>query len=330
MAPEPLLRPAGREPLRLNRTTLVALLPCLAVWAAVAVAVHPYLPPTPDRDPIMPRVFAGIIGMVAGLGQHPFFSMLFGHNRGPRSRKAILARARHDAPPEDGQLMVATGVVRCEQPLTSPLGGIPCAAYVYRMFVRTVIGVNKSRETPVYWGYGSQPFSIEAPSRRYPIPDVPLLGDKPTVPDDDGVAARARNYFRSTGWETIEYPKLEVSDPNFLAALDMSTTGSRRDFGLDTTIAPDVALLRFEETVLPIGATVSAIGHWSAARGALVRPPDSPAGLVTVVTGGPEALDGRPDMPEPIGQDVAGAIIAIVLAIGLFFLARVILPTVRP
>ena len=101
-----------------------------------------------------------------------------------------------------------------------------------------------------------------------------LLGDKPTLLDDDAVATRARNYFRSTGWETIEYPKLEVTDGSFLSVVDHSTTGSRRDFGLDNTVAPDVALLRFEEKVLPIGATVSAIGHWSAALGArsCVRP----------------------------------------------------------
>jgi hypothetical protein len=331
MAPPPLLRPDHRRaPVRLNRAIYLALLPCLALSAVVAFAVYPYLPPTPDRDPTFPRVFAGVIGMIAGLGQHRLFAMIFGDGRGPRSRRAIVDRAMTDAPPVDGQLMVATGVVHCEQALTSPLGGIPCAAYVYRMFTRTVIGVNKRRETPVYWGYGAQPFSIDAPSRKYPILHVALLGDAPTLLDDDATATRARNYFRSTGWETIEYPKLEVTDADFVGILDMSTTGSRRDFGLDNTVAPDVALLRFEEKVLPIGATVSAIGHWSAALGAIVRPPDSPVGLVTVVRGGPEALDGRPDMPPAEPQPVSSAILAIVLAVGAFFLARVILPTLRP
>ena len=88
-------------------------------------------------------------------------------------------------------------------------------------------------------------------------------------------------------------------------------------------------MLRLEEKVLPIGATVSAIGHWSAARGALVRPPESTVGLATVVTGGPEALDGRPDMPEADPQPVSSSIIALVLAAGAFFLARLILPNVR-
>jgi hypothetical protein len=37
--------------------------------------------------------------------------MLFGDGRGPRSREAIVDRATADAPPVDGQVMVATGVV---------------------------------------------------------------------------------------------------------------------------------------------------------------------------------------------------------------------------
>jgi hypothetical protein len=61
------------------------------------------------------------------------------------------------------------------------------------MFTRTVIGVDNRRETPVYWGYGTPPFSIDAPSRRYPILHVALLGDEPTLIDGDAVATRARN-----------------------------------------------------------------------------------------------------------------------------------------
>jgi hypothetical protein len=332
MPPKPLLRPTGgrRDPLRVNRAIYLALVPCVALGAAVAVAVLPYLPPAPDGDSTMPRVFAGIIGMIAGLGQHRTFAWLFGHGRGPRSRRAIVARARSDAPPEDGQLMVATGTVRCERPLTSPLGGVPCAAYHYRMFTRQVLGIGRARETPVYWGYGARPFTIDAPSRRYPVPDVALLGDRPTRLEGDAAATRARDYFRSTGWQTVEYPALEVTDVDFLSVLDESTTGSRRDFALDNTRAPDVALLRLEETVITVGATVSALGQWSAARGALVRPSDSPVGLATVVTGGPEALDGKPDMPEAEPQPVSSSAIAAILAVGAFYLARVILPTVRP
>jgi hypothetical protein len=107
---------------------------------------------------------------------------LLGHGRGPRSRKALLARAH-------------------------------------------------SNTAPIYWGYAAQPFSIESPTRSYPIPDV-------------------------TGWETVAYPTLDVQDPKFHRFVDTSTTGSRRDFGLDSDAAPDVVTLRYEERVIAIGGTV--------------------------------------------------------------------------
>ncbi len=331
MSPEPLLRPVGQEEqrLRVNRSIWLALLPCLAVWAAISVAVYPYMPPTPSGSPTMPRVFAGVIGMVVGLGLHRFFSMLLGHGRGPRSRKALLARAHSNAAPEDGQMMVATGVVRCERPLISPLGGVPCAAYDYRMFVRSMEGTTKVSDRPIYWGYAAQPFSIESPTRSYPIPDVTLIGDRPMLLDGEAVTMRARNYYRSTGWETVDYPKLDVQDPKFHRFVDTSTTGSRRDFGLDNDVAPDVAALRYEERVIAIGGTVSAIGQWSAARSAMVRWRDSSVGLVEVFEGGPEALDGHLDMPEATNQSLTGAVISLAFAVGVFYLARIILPNIR-
>ena len=121
-----------------------------------------------------------------------------------------------------------------------------------------------------------------------------------------------------------------MQDPEFHRFVDTSTTGSRRDFGLDNDVAPDVAALRYEERVIPIGGTVSAIGQWSAARSAMVRWRDSSVGLVEVFEGGPEALDGHLDMPEATSQSLTSAIISITFAVGVFFLARVILPNLRP
>jgi hypothetical protein len=331
MSPEPLLRPVGQEEqrLRVNRAIWLAVLPCLVVWAAISVAVYPYLPPRPNGEPNTARIMAGVIGMIGGFGLHRFFSMVFGHGRGPRSRKALLARAHSNAAPEDGQMIIATGVVRCDRPLISPLGGVPCAAYDYRMFVRSMEGTTKVRDRPIYWGYAAQPFSIESPTRSYPIPDVTLIGDRPLLLDGPEVSLRARNYFRSTGWETVDFPKLDVQDPHFHRFVDTSTTGSRRDFGLDNDVAPDVMTLRYDERVIPIGATVSAIGQWSTARSAMVRWRDSSVGLIEVFEGGPEALDGHLDMPEATSQSLASAIISFVFAAGAFYLARLILPNLK-
>ena len=327
--PQPLQRPAGPEKPTFSRSTALGCLASIAVCVVVGVAVYPYMPATEGGHPTMPRVFAGIIGMVGGLGLHSLFSVVMGHGRGAGSRKALLARALSDGPPADGQLIVATGVVHADRPLTSPLGGVSCAAYDYRMFTRSREGTKHQKDRPVYWGYAAQPFSIDSASRRYPVSGVPLTGDKATPLSGDAVVKRARDYVRSTGWETVEFAMLDVLDAAFHRLKDTSTTGTRRDFGLANDAAPDVVLLRFEETALPIGATVSALGQWSASRGAIIPRPDSPVSLVIVVAGGPEALDGQPGMPQSTTSYVIGAIVAIALSVGLFYLARIILPTVE-
>ena len=75
--------------------------------------------------------------------------------------------------------------------------------------------------------------------------------------------------------------------------------------------------------MLPIGATVSAFGAWSAARGAIVAPPSPlPGSHVVVASGGPEALDGQPGVPQSTPSYIVGAIVLLGLAAGLFWFGR--------
>ena len=105
-------------------------------------------------------------------------------------------------------------------------------------------------------------------------------------------------------------------------------TGTRKDFAADAD-APDVALLQLEETVLPIGETVSAFGSWSAARGAIVAPPSPlPGSHVVVARGGPEALDGQAGVPQSTTSYIVGAIVLLALAAGLFWFGQLLIPTV--
>jgi len=300
----------------------------ITLCIVIGVAVRQYLPASADRNPAVPWVFAGFIGMLGGVGVYGLVWILVGPGRGPRSRRALLARARSDAPPEDGQLIVVTGVVRADRPLVSPLGGVPCAAYDYEMSTGakpTIVS-----HPLVYWGYAAQPFSIDTPSRSYPVWGVPMRDcGEVTKLSGTAVVKRARDYVRSTAWETVEFARLGMLDVGGQRLLDDSTTGTRRDFAANIDDPPDVATLRLEETLLPIGATVSALGQWSATHGAIVRPSESPNLLVSVVPGGPEALDGQPLMPESIKDYVAKAIVAIVAAVGTFYFAQLVLPALR-
>jgi hypothetical protein len=326
--PHPLGRPgvaARQSPLSLAAGCLGIVAACVAVGAAAA---H-YLPLPPTGDPTVPRIFAVLVGALGGLGLSSVWSIAAGHGRGAGTRSALYARARTDAPPEDGQPIVATGVVRADRPLTSPIGGVACAAYDFVMFDPARTGDDDGRR-PVYWGYASEPFAIDGRSRRYGVAGAPLFSWKASHLDDAASRARARAYVRSTGWETVESGMPFSLDTVFQRAGAGTAPSGRRDFGLAYDTAPDVALLTLEEHVLPVGAQVSAFGTWSSAQGAIVAPPSPlPASFVVVARGGPESLDGAPGVPQSTVAYVATAIVLLALAAGLFYLATLIIPAVR-
>jgi hypothetical protein len=182
----------------------------------------------------------------------------------------------------------------------------------------------------VYWGYAVQPFAIDSRSRSYPIAGTLLPGEKTVRLTGDAAVKRARDFVRSTGWETVEYRMLGALDTVFQRVSESSTSGVRRDFAVQNDAAPDVSILQLEESVLPLGATVSAFGAWSGALGAIVAPPSPlPASFVVVAEGGPEALDGKPGVPTSTTGYVVGAFVMTALAGGLFWLATKILPTIK-
>ena len=314
-----------------SRQSPAALAPgCLAIVAVCVglgfAALH-YLPLPPSGDPVVTRIFAAAIGLVGGLGLSSTWSILTGKAGGPNGRASLFARARNDGPPQDDHLIVATGVVRSDRPLTSPIGGVACAAYDYVMFTEGT-SRGKPTRTPVYWGYAGDPFFVDSRARRYPVSGQPLLGWKPSRLDDAASRARARDYVRATGWETVQFGSLGALDTVFQRAGLGAIAHGRKDYGLAYDTAPDVAVLTLEERVLPIGAQVSAFGTWTG--GTIVATPSPlPAPFVVVAQGGPESLDGQPGVPHSMLANVVGAIVMLGVAAGLFWFATVIIPTVR-
>lgn len=326
--PNPLLRAPTGQKAAGAASMATGCLGIVALCGGVGCAALHYLPLAPSGDPTMTRIFAALVACFGGLGLSSAWHLVMGPGRGGGTRGPLHARARSDSPPEDGQPIIATGAVRSASPLTSPIGGVACAAYDYRMFRRTGTG-SKTNEVPVYWGYAAQPFTIDSRSRSYSVAGTGLHTEKATPLGGDGVVARARQYIRSTGWETVEYRMLGALDTVRQRLEDDSVTGTRKDFAADTD-APDVALLQLEETVLPIGETVSAFGTWSAARGAIVAPPSPlPGSHVVVARGGPEALDGQPGVPQSTASYIIGAIVLLALAAGLFWFGTLVIPTVQ-
>jgi hypothetical protein len=328
VAPNPLLRPQSDLP---ASTALVpGCLTVIAACAVVGIAVLQVMPTAPSGSPMPPRLFAAAIGLFGGLGLQSFYHLARGFGRGKNSRAAILARAGRNTPPVNGEPIIATGVIRADRPLTSPLGGVPCVAYDYRMYTLRGVSSKGPNQVPVYWGYAAQPFAIDAPSISYPVASVPLPPDTATKLSGDDVLKRARSYVRSTGWETIEFGMLGTLDTVFQRVGDDTRSGTRRDFALANEDAPDVAALILEETVLPVGATASAFGRWSTRLGAIIAPEGLPnTSHVIVALGGPEQLGGQPGVPHSTASYVVTAFALTAVAIGVFFLARIAIPTMH-
>jgi hypothetical protein len=327
--PESLHRPATPEKASFSLADGIGCLATLALCAGIAVGAHASLPPAGDGGPVVPWVFAAVVGTLAGFGIYSLVSVALGFGRGAGGRSALHARARSDGPVDDGQPIIATGTVRADRPLTSPLGGVACAAYDYRMFVHTRNSKGTRDETPVYWGYAVQPFAIDGRARSYPVAGTLLPVERTESLSGEAAVKRARDYVRATGWETVEYRMLGVLDTVLQRVRESATTGLRRDFAVPNDSAPDVALLQLEESVLPIGAAVSAFGTWSGSQGAIVAPPSPlPGSFVVLAEGGPEALDGKPGVPTSTTGYVVGAIVMTALAGGVFWIATKILPTV--
>ena len=162
----------------------------------------------------------------------------------------------------------------------------------------------------MYWGYAAQPFAIDSPSRRYPVSGAPLPGDKSTPLTGDAVVKRARELRAIDRLGDGRVPDARARSTRVLQRVrENATTGSAAISPSPNDAAPDVAILQLEETVLPIGATVSAFGTWSASRGAIVAAAVAAARLVRgVAEGGPEALDGKPGVPTSTTGYVVGAI----------------------
>lgn len=324
-----------RSPTKQARTggtaaTAMGCLGTLVVCAALGYWAYRNLPPAKPHASAVPQILAGLIGVFGGLGLTSLYYLLRGHGRGPESRHVLEERARTDGPPQDGRLIIATGTVRSDRPLVSPIGGVPCAAYDFRMFTTRRSSKGRPEPVPVYWGYAGHPFAIDSASRRYPVASVPFFTWASDAFTDDAARTRARAYVRSTGWETVEYGLLGTLDTVFRRVGEDSLIGVRRDFALAYDDAPDVAVLQLEERVLPLDATASAFGAWSGSLGAIVAPPSPlPGSCAVVAKGGTEGLDDQPGVPHTTRSYLGSAIVCLVLATGLFWFARTIISTIH-
>lgn len=299
----------------------------ILLFVAIAAANHRLLTPAVENPQVrLGFALASALFLSVGLGS--FWSLARGYGSGGASRGAILRRAQSGERPPDGGAIIATGSVRAlSTPLTAPLSGAPCVAYMYRMYSLTRQAGGDASEVPVYWGYASRPFALDGPTGRTRVLAVPQLVSKPQVQDSRAAQARALALVKAASFEEVQWNVLGALGTAFAMVREIFTDEdgeSRRDWHRAGDESDPSGLL-LEETALPLDEEVSVHGIWSAEREAIVAQGDASVAAGVSAALGPPANLGSV-LPSSTGAYLATAIITTLLGAGIVWFALKILP----
>ncbi len=200
-----------------------------------------------------------VVGVLGGTFAGMLVSSFIGLFTGNHDRNA-LARAAAMEPMKDGRLEAASGTIRpIDKGLEAPFSGQACVAYEYDI---KRMGQGQSD----YAGYAMAPCAVQ--TLRGPIR---LLGwvtlDRfPAASDTQIDRDRGARYLSSATFEPLGVTKMLsvlqelIADDDGAIRKDLKIAGE----GID------LHGRRIDERVLPIGISVTLLGHWSEARGGFV------------------------------------------------------------
>ena len=293
---------------------------CVVLLVVLAVVSYVIDQTTNPHLPSELRFFVAVpAGMVLTLGLSNIWMLLRGYGQGEASRAAILERAVTGMPPERDGPIVVTGVVRPEGgTLRAPISGVECVAYMYRLYRKQGLRRTRYREVPIYWGYASRAFRLDSPGHAYRVMAFPQIADRPNQYTSPDARERARAYVAATSSEPMDALMGVASSAAsiFKEIVNEPSADTRRDWRA-ANASVDFDKLHMEENSVPVGATVSVSGRWSAERGAIVPGVAAEGQLgVTLVVGPAERLgeSGASELPSSVLSVALTGVVMIALA----------------
>jgi hypothetical protein len=192
----------------------------------------------------------------------------------------LISRATRGGEPQDDRRVAIIGTIRpVRETLLSPFSQTPCIAYRYE--IRGSDGVSAQ-------GFAMAPASIRTTDRQIRLLAYPALEVPPKYPRDEAARRNAEAFVAAAQFTVTEgrATRDSMSDLNALLA---DGDGRMR---FDERLRADSDLSRgsLAEWIVPIGATVSAIGRYSATRRALVPDPKAVHHGATIRTGEPASF----------------------------------------
>lgn len=291
---------------------------CAAHLAAVGLATFALDRASAGEVAPQLRPWAALIASsLLVLGISNVVQLLRGYGQGDASPRTLLARAATGQPPSDAGPMLAHGTAGTDlAPLRAPLSGTECVAYEYRIFDRSWNHPGGHHIQTVYWWGGAcLPFSVRTEGRAVRIGAMPELLMEPDTRRDEATIAQARAFIAATTFDDVAGLDMARAATTLITdLLSAHATGLRRDWRRASLDSPDLSQLRYEERVVPVGATISVAGYWSPERHA-IEP--QPGGLgsspVSLTLGAPRTLLRRntavPSSGLAVG--VAGAVLLL-------------------
>ena len=222
---------------------------------AYALAIRAYFPEAPFFPAPLLAIFAlMLLGALKPLAL-------------PTPWMRALRRHRRDPRPRDGEFSAVEGrLVALGEPLRSPLGGEPCVFYETEIYKIERLSEGGLKRYYDWKAIASAPCAVESPLGR-----VQLLGlfNTQHVPCEEREGSAVRENARAWTESAVFEPKPKLRDAIGWARdlLDDDSASSYRGYREDDAVLDGDHL--FEETVLRPGETVTAIGRYDAARGAL-------------------------------------------------------------
>lgn len=233
----------------------------LALWI-VLVGAYGYVA-WPKIHKLMPTAMIGVLG---GTFATMLVSSFLGLFTGARDRSA-LRRAMNGAPFEDGRIEAASGGVRAlGAPIESPFTGRSCVAYEYDV-------KQPDEEQSEFAGLALAPSAIDTPRGSARLLGWAMLDQCPSAPRKSIDLSRGTAYLQSAMFERLGLPNM-LSVLGELVAEDDGAI--RKDFRIG---AESIQLegRTITERIVPVGATVTVLGRWSAAQQGL-----GPAGTASM------------------------------------------------
>jgi hypothetical protein len=297
----------------------------LATWVVLGVVTYVALAPV--SLVVVRTGLAVVSALLLTLGLSSFWSLARGEQGGDKSLAALIRRARAGEAPQDGEPVVAEGVVRpLSSPLTAPLSGVACAAYWYKLYYMGRLHNSARRvEVPVYWGYACRPFAIDSPVARLRIFAVPLPPNTAEPRQGPEAMERAQRLVETTNFDRVAAHPLKSVFEVAGDVFNDEDGEARRDWKMEGD-GRDPSTLLFKETLIPVGASASAHGVWSAERGAIVSQ-GALGTAVSVALGGPENLRSAPGIGHSTGAYLVSATVLTALGAALVWFSRSMLPT---